>query len=168
MAQSDLGTRTWQGPVNAFGTLGQNAAFGTVSVHVGTGGMVVPTQNMATGIPTGLRTVYGGGNGFGATLIGTGLYEITHPPANILRTFPQYVGPSGAGAMLTPQWSPGNSASGVVRIQAQRPAPVETGIAAALLPSGALGYRPVQLPSGSRLDLLFFYNARNDQGFTQY
>jgi hypothetical protein len=134
---------------------------GTVSVHIGTGGLPVPTRNFATGIPTGLRTVYGA-EGFGATLLGTGLYEITHPPANILRTFPQYVGPSGAAALLTPQWSPGNSASGVVRIQAQAP-----GIGAGA-GSGALGFRGINLPSGSRLDLLFFYNARNDQGFTQY
>lgn len=167
MAASDLGTRVGQYPLNAFGTLGQNAAFGTVSVHIGTGGMVVPTRNFATGIPTGLRTVYGS-EGFGATLVGTGLYDITHPPANILRTFPQYVGPSGAGAQLTPLWSPGNSASGTVKIQAQRPAQLETGIAAALLPSGALGYRPAMLPSGSRIDILFMYNARNDQGLTQY
>ena len=167
MAQSDLGTRVGQYPANAFGTLGQNAAFGTVSVHIGTGGMVVPTRNFATGIATGLRTVYGA-EGFGATLVGTGLYEITHPPANILRTFPQYVGPSGAGVMLTPQWSPGNSASGVVRIQAQRPAFVESGLSSAQVPSGANGYRAAMLPSGSRLDLLFLYNARNDQGFTQY
>ena len=167
MAQSDLGTRNPQYPLNAFGTLGQNAAFGTVSVHVGTGGIVVPTQNMATGIPTGLRTVYGGGNGFGATLIGTGLYEIKHPPANILRVFPQYVGPSGAGALLTPQRSEGNSASGVVRIQAQTPL-IPTGTTGANAASGALAFRPLMLPSGSRLDLLFFYNARNDQGFTQY
>lgn len=166
MAQSDLGTRVGQYPLNAFGTLGQNAAFGTVSVHIGTGGMVVPTRNFATGIPTGLRTVYGA-EGFGATLIATGLYDITHPPANILRTFPQYVGPSGAGAMLTPQWSPGNSASGTVKIQAQSPL-TGSGIAGAQVPSGALGFRPVQLPSGSRLDLLFLYNARNDQGLTQY
>lgn len=164
MAQSDLGTRVGQYPLNAFGTLGQNAAFGTVSVHIGTGGMVVPTRNMATGIPTGLRTVYGS-EGFGATLVGTGLYEITHPPANILRTFPQYVGPSGAGAMLTPQRSEGNSASGVVRIAAQSPVIASGAVAQ---PSGAFGYRPVQLPSGSRLDLLFLYNARNDQGLTQY
>ena len=167
MAQPDLGSRVWQGPLNGFGTLGQNAAVGTVSVHIGSGGMVVPTRNFATGIPTGLRTVYGS-EGFGATLIGTGLYEITHPPANILRAFPQYVGPSGAGVMLTPQSSAGNSASGVLRIQAQRPAFVESGLTAAQVPSGVFGYRAAQLPSGSRMDVLFFYNARNDQGFTQY
>ena len=166
MAQSDLGTRVGQYPANAFGTLGQNAAFGTVSVHIGTGGMVVPTRNFATGIATGLRTVYGA-EGFGATLVGTALYEITHPPANILRAFPQYVGPSGAGAQLTPQWSPGNSASGVLRIQAQQPAPSASGVAANN-PTGVFNVRPVMLPSGSRIDVLFMYNARNDQGFTQY
>lgn len=166
MAQSDFGTRVGQYPANMAGTLGQNAFLATASVHIGTGGLPVPTRNMATGIPTGLRTVYGF-EGLGATLVGTGLYEIQHPPANIARVFPQYVGPSGAGALLTPQWSPGNSASGVVRIQAQSPV-VGSGIAGAQVPSGALGYRPVMLPSGSRLDLLFFVNPRNDQGFTQY
>lgn len=165
MAQADL-SRVPQYPINGFGTLGEHTAFGTVSVHIGTGGMVVPTRNMATGIPTGLRTVYGS-EGFGATLIGTGLYEIQHPPANILRTFPQYVGPSGAGAILTPQSSAGNSASGVVRIQAQSPV-VGSGVAGANTPSGAFGFKPAMLPSGSRLDLLFLYNARNDQGLTQY
>lgn len=163
MAQADLGTRVPQYPLNAFGTLGQNAAMGLVSVHIGTGGLPVPTRNFATGIATGLRTIYGS-EGVGATLVGTGLYEITHPPANILRVFPQYVGPSGVRADLTPQRSEGNSASGVLRIQASRPFVGASGPNNA--PSGF--QTPVNVASGSRFDLLFFYNARNDQGLTQY
>ncbi len=162
MAQSDFGSRVGQYPANGGGTLGQNLILSTASVHIGTGGLPVPTRNFATGVATGLRTVYGF-EGLGATLVGTGLYEITHPPANIARVFPQYVGPSGHFGNVAPQWSPGNSASGVVRLQVTTQNS-NTGMAA---PSGAMRY-PFNPPSGTRLDLLFFVNPRNDQGFTQY
>jgi hypothetical protein len=163
MAQSDFGSRVAQFPANGGGTLGQNLILATASIHIGTGGMPVPTRNYATGIATGLNTVYGF-EGLTATLVGTGLYEVGHPPANVARVFPQYVGPSGHTALVTPQRSVGNSASGVVRLQVSPNQAMSTGMTP---PSGAISY-PFNPPSGTRLDLLFFINPRNDQGITQY
>jgi hypothetical protein len=163
MAQSDFGSRVAQFPANGGGTLGQNLILATASIHIGTGGLPVPTRNFATGIATGLNTVYGF-EGLTATLVGTGLYEIGHPPANIARVFPQYVGPSGASAEITPQRSAGNSASGVVRLQVTKP-----GVGASGPNNAPSGFQtPVNVASGSRFDLLFFINPRNDQGITQY
>lgn len=162
MPNPDFGSNVGEYPLNSGGTLGQHSVGALARIHIGTGGLPVPTRTNPTGIPTGLRTVYGF-NGLGATLVGTGLYELTHPPANIAAVFPQYVGLSGHGGQLTPQWSPGNSASGVVRIQAFQ-AGVNTGMAA---PSGALR-QPFNPPSGTRFDVLFWVNPRNDQGLTQY
>lgn len=162
MAAADFGSRVGQYPANAAGTLGQNAMLALGRLHIGTGGMPVPTRNFATGIPTGLRTVYGF-EGLGATLLGTGLYELQHPPANIAAVIPQYVGLSGMAGNLTPQWSPGNSASGVVRIQATRQFSSGSG---ATPPSGFAA--PFNPPSGTRFDVLFYVNPTNDQGFTQY
>ena len=159
----DFGSRVRQQPLNSAGFLGEHSAMALARIHIGTGGLPVPTRTNPTGVPTGLRTVYGF-DGLGATLVGTGLYEITHPPVNVMSVFPQYVGPSGHTANLTPQWSPGNSASGVVRIQATT---FNTPTGTANPPSGASRI-PFNPPSGTRFDLLFFANPTNDQGIAQY
>lgn len=163
MAAADFGTRVGQYPANMAGTLGQNSFLALARVHIGTGGLPVPTRNFATGIATGLRTVYGF-EGLGATLVGTGTYELSHAPANIAAVFPQYVGPSGTQANITPQWSVGNSASGVVRLQVTKPFVGASGPNNA--PSGFT--TPFNVASGSRFDVLFYVNPQNDQGFTQY
>jgi len=160
---TDWGSRGPQYPANAASTLGEHSFLALGRIHIGTGGLPVPTRSTSgTGIPTGLRTVYGY-EGITATLVGTGLYEVGHPPATVAAVFPQYVGPSGQAGQLTPQWSPGNSASGLVRIQATT-FNTPTG---ATPPSGAARI-PFNPPSGTRLDLLFYVNPRNDQGITQY
>lgn len=167
----DFGSRQWQSPPRAAGTLGQNAVLALSRIHIGTGGLPVPTQNLATGIATGLRTVYGF-EGLGATWVSTGLYELSHPPANIMSVFPQFVGQSGHAGNLTPQSSAGNSASGVVRIQATRPwvggtgAPLQPSATGGANPSGF--FMPFNPPSGTRFDVLWWANVSNDQGITQY
>ena len=165
MPQSDFASIVGQYPLNAGGALGQNAFFTLGQVNIGTGGMPVPQRQNPTGIATGLLNARGF-NGFGVTLIGTGLYQVTHPPALNAAVFPQYVGLSGMAANLTPQWSPGNSASGGVRIQAT----TQNGAGFSGMgtqPSGAQRI-PFNPPSGTRFDLLFFINPKNDQGLTQY
>ena len=168
---TDFGSRVDQFPANMAGTLGQHSFLSLARIHIGTGGLPVPTRNFATGVPTGLRTVYGF-DGLGATLVGTGLYELSHPPANIASVFPQFVGMSGHAGQLTPQWSPGNSASGVARIQATRSFVGGTGAPLAPSPTGGAnpsGFNmPFNPPSGTRFDVLFFVNPRNDQGIAQY
>ncbi len=171
MADPDFGSNVGQYPANVAGTLGQNSFLALGRVHIGTGGLPVPTRNFATGVATGLRTVYGF-NGFGATLIGTGLYELSHPKVNIAAIFPQFVGQSGHAGNLTPQWSPGNSASGVARVQATRPQVAGSGALGISMPTGAANpsgfFMPFNPPSGTRFDVLFYVNPRNDQGITQY
>ena len=162
MAQADWGSRGEQYPANTVGTLGEHSFIGLARIHLGTGGMPVPTRQNPTGVPTGLRTQYGF-QGLAATYVGTGLIDVSHPSVNIASVFPQYVGLSGHVGNITPQWSPGNSASGVVRLQLSTQN-VPTGAA---VQSGAL--RPLfNAPSGTRLDLLFYANPNNDQSITQY
>lgn len=145
-----------QYPFNSAGTLGQHAAWAVGKIHIGTGGMPQPGRFTASGgTVTGVPAVYGF-PGFTATFLGSGTYDIRHPPCQVVSVIPAVSAPSGqffaANVLKTPS---GGSASGIMTLQVQRTGP--TG-----------GFTSPLPPSGTRFDLHFLFSPTNDQGLTQF
>lgn len=145
-----------QYPLNSGGVLGQHAAWAVGKIHIGTGGMPAPGRFQASGgTITGVPNVYGF-PGFSCTYVGSGTYDIRHPPCQIVSVLPEVSAPSGqffdANVLKTPS---GGSASGIMTLQVARSAN----------PSGFASPLP---PSGTRFDLHFFFSPTNDQGLTQF
>jgi hypothetical protein len=167
MPNPDLGSVTPQFPLNTGGPLGPNGIAIAAHFYVASGGMVQIGRIQPSGaLPaTGIQNVTPQGfPGFSATLVGTGLYDIRHPPANILKCWPEAVLPSG-GAPLVPKMERqiGNSASGVMRFSMNQPQ--------FQAPSGspASGFTPANPPTGTRMDLLFYVQpTQNPAGVTQF
>jgi hypothetical protein len=147
----------YQGLAGA-GDLGQHASFGVLKIHTGTGGMVGPGRVIASGgTQTGVPAVYGM-PGCSVTMIGTGLYDIRHPPIQMLTVIPTVSAPSGQfwAANIEKQPS-GGTASGIMRLNVGRNAG-----------PGASGIQPAAPPSGVRFDLVFFAHPTNSQGLAQF
>lgn len=144
-----------QFPLNSGGVLGPHAFWAIGKIHIGTGGMPGPGRIQASGgTITGIPAVYGL-NDFSATYVGSGVYDIRHPPCQIVSVNPVISAPSGqffgANIVKTPS---GGTASGIMTLQVQR-----------LIPTGFTSQLP---PSGTRIDLHFWFNPSNDQGLAQF
>jgi len=139
-----------QTPMNAAGVLGQRPFLALASFQVATGGMpavgrIVASGGTSTGIAAQVAFP-----GFGATLVGPGLYDITFPAFQNGAIFPQVSAPSLAPASANWLYRRGFTASGVGKLQVG----VNSGIQ--------------NLPSGSVIDLLFWTAPRNDQGLVRF
>ena len=147
-----------QNPVQIGGVLGQGRAFFmAASFQTASGGLpgvgrIIPSGSAT---PTGI-TAQVAYQGFGASLIGTGLYAITHPPAQHALHFPAISVPSGQFFQVTQQNRRGDSQSGLAFFQVGQ-SNSQTGIPV-----------PQSLPTGSRFDLLTLVTPRNDQGIVRF
>lgn len=145
-----------QYPANSGGVLGPNEVHALAKIHIGTGGMPGTGRVVASGgTITGIPAVYGF-PGFTATYIGSGTYDIRHPPCQIVSVIPSISAPSGqffgANVLKTPS---GGSASGILTLQTARTA-------------NPSGFASAVLPSGTRIDLHFWFSPTNDQGLAQF
>jgi hypothetical protein len=147
-----------QVPLNAGGPFGPNLSY--ARFYIGTGGMPGVGVLVATGVATGSKQAGPAGwPGFGATLVGTGRYNIMHPPANIAVMLPYASSPSGRDFDVSTVRTAGgsgsfNPATGITQIQV-----FET-------PTG--GSQLVNPPTGTRFDLFLYVNPNNSSGFTTF
>lgn len=168
---ADFASQTPQFPLNAGGIFGQNGILTYGRFYTGSGGLPALGQITGpTGISTGIKNnAAAGWPGIGATLVGTGRYNIMHPPATVVALKADAVTPSGLGLVVN---TVRNVGTGI--INATVPGQVAaTGItqiqvfgAAGGGASGALQH--VNPPTGVRFDLFLYTAPNNTQGLTQF
>lgn len=145
-----------QYPAKTSGLLGENGFLAPISFQVGTGGMpAVGRFTPSGGIPTGIvaRTDY---PGFAVTLVGTGLYNVTLPPAPWSTVMADVSAPSGRAFHAKRQYNRGDCASGLVKVQTFE----HINAANVAVPANA--------PTGSIIDMLVYVNPRNSAGLTRF
>ncbi len=169
MATSDFSSVSPQYPLNAAGSFGPNAILSYGRFYTASGGLVGLGQVSPSGVATGIKNAGPAGwPGMGATLVGTGRYNVIHPPATVLALAPLVSAPSGQGMYANTfhgvatgfsgdQSGPGAlAATGITQIQVFQP-PNASGLSAAM----------VNPPTGTRFDLLL-YVAPTNTGFAQF
>lgn len=140
-----------QTPLRAGGVLGENMFMALASVQTASGGLPAVGRIVASGgVSTGIAAQVAF-PGFGATLVGVGLYDITFPPFQNGSIFPSVSAPSGT-APVTASWlyRRGFTQSGIGKLQ--------VGVGSGL----------INLPSGSVIDLQFMAAPRNSLGLTRF
>lgn len=175
---SDFASVTPQFPLNAGGVFGPNGILSYGRFYTATGGSVGVGQIMQNSAsptgpigPTGIKNAGPAGwPGIGATLVGTGRYNVMHPPATIVSLNPTVAAPSGiilqanqvrdiATGFIGDASLPGRpAATGITQIQVFG----TTGGSA----SGAM--QLVNPPTGVRFDLWLYTAPNNTAGFTQF
>lgn len=171
---ADFASQTPQFPLNAGGIFGQNGILSYGRFFVGSGGLPAPAAMIGpTGLATGIKNAgIAGWPGIGATLVGTGRYNIMHPPATIVSLDAKAATPSGVNLTV-------NEFRGVATgFAGAQPGPggglLGTGITQIQVfgPGGGSGtVREPQLvnaPTGTRFDLLLYTAPNNTQGLTQF
>jgi len=144
-----------QYPARTSGQLGQHGFFVPLAFQVGTGGMPAVGRITASGgTVTGIiaKTEY---PGFGVTLVGTALYNISLPNAPWTTVLADVAAPSGRAFDAKRQYNRGDSASGLVKLGT-----FETVVSGQRIPAAA--------PTGSVVDMLVYVNSRNDAGLTRF
>jgi hypothetical protein len=140
-----------QNPLRAGGVLGgQNTFKALASFQVATGGLPAVGRIIASGgTPTGIPAT-AAFPGFGATLVGPGLYAISFPPFQNGTINPVVSAPSMAPVVASWLYQRGFTQSGIARLQV------------------GVGSGITNLPTGSVVDLEFWVAPRNDQGLVRF
>ena len=161
MPTPDFSSVTPQFPFNAAGVLGQNLISAPGRLFIASGGMPAVGPIIGpTGISTGAKNnAVAGWPGIGATLVGTGRYNIMHPPATIVTVRGDVSTPSGVIPHTIKQVR--NLPSGTTN-----PATGITQIEVWATPPG--GTQLVNPPTGARFDLELRAFPNNTQGLTQF
>lgn len=171
MANPDLASVTPQFPLNAGGIFGQNGILLYGRFYTGSGGLPAIGQVIGpTGIATGIKNnAPAGWPGIGATLVGTGRYNVMHPVSTVVALKADAVTPSGLGLVVN---TVRNVGTGIINANVAGQ-PAATGItqiqvfgAAGGGASGALQH--VNPPTGVRFDLMLYAAPNNTQGLTQF
>ncbi len=163
MSAPDFASVVPQFPLNGGGLFGQNGIMSYGRFYTASGGMVGLGQSFASGIATGIKNAGPAGwPGIGATLVGTGRYNVMHPPATIVSLNPSVATPSGVGLVVNQVRGPAtgfasNSQTGITQLQVLG---VSTGIPGLLQPQNP--------PTGTRFDLWLYTAPNNTSGFTQF
>lgn len=167
MAQPDFTSVVPEFSLNGAGVFGPNAALGYARFYTASGGMVGLGQVNPSGVFTGIKNAGPQGfPGFGATLVGTGRYNVMHPPSTIVAVAPQIAAPSGRSFQAN-QFR--GVASGFVGDASIPGFPLATGITQIQVfetPTG--GAQLANPPTGCRFDLLFYVAPNNVAGLTQF
>lgn len=172
MAAPDFASVVPQFPLNAGGIFGQNGILSYGRFYTGSGGLPAVGQIIGpTGIATGIKNnAVAGWPGIGATLVGTGRYNIMHPPATIVSLDAKAATPSGVSLNV-------NEFHGVATgFAGTQPGPggglAGTGITQIQVFGGNAGGTGAQQltnpPTGTRFDLLLYTAPNNTQGLTQF
>lgn len=153
--------------LNGGGVFGPNAALVYARFYTGSGGMVGLGQVNPSGVSTGIKNAGPQGfPGFGATLVGTGRYNILHPQSTIISVDGTVAAPSGRQFSVN-QFR--GVASGFSGDAAMPGFPVMTGITQLQVfesPTG--GQQLANPPTGCRFDLKFYVAPNNVAGLTQF
>lgn len=166
MAASDFSSTVQQFPLNAGGIFGQNGILSYGRFFTGSGGLPAVGQVQGpTGVWTGIKNnAVAGWAGIGATLVGTGRYNIMHPPATIVSLDAKAATPSGVQLSVNQfrgvaTGFAGNAQTGITQIQ----------VFGAGGGSGTVREQQlVNPPTGTRFDLLLYTAPNNTQGLTQF
>jgi len=143
-----------QYPARLSGQLGQHGFFVPLAFQVGTGGLPAVGRITASGgTVTGIvaKTEY---PGFGVTLVGTALYNVSLPNAPWTTVLADVSAPSGRAFDAKRQNLKGDSASGLMKI--------------GTFEVTTTGRIPAVAPTGSIVDLQVYVNSRNDAGLTRF
>ena len=178
MPTADFASQTPQFPLNGGGVLGQNGILSYGRFYTASGGTVGLGQiqqnsTSPTGPvgPTGIKNAGPAGwPGIGATLVGTGRYNVMHPPATIVSLNPTIATPSGVFLQAN---QVRDFATGFVGDSTLPGRPAATGITQIQVfgANGGSGSGAAQLvnpPTGTRFDLWLYTAPNNTQGFTQF
>ncbi len=170
MAASDFTSQVPQFPLNAGGTFGQNGIMSYGRFFTGSGGMVGVGQTIGpTGVATGIKQAgVAGWPGIGATLVGTGRYNIMHPVSTVVALNPVAATPSGVEVRVSPVHDMGSGYAGT-SVKPGFPAPTGiTQIQCFATPFGTGGTQLINPPTGTRFDLFLYTAPNNTQGLTQF
>ena len=164
----DFASVTPQFPLNSAGAFGPNALIAQGRFYTASGGMVGLGQVSPSGVPTGIKNAGPQGwPGMGATLVGTGRYNIMHPPATVVSLGADIATPSGVFLMAN-QFR--GSASGFSGDATLPGFPAQTGITQLQVfggvPTGNM--QPVNPPTGTRFDLRLTVAPTPANGLTQF
>jgi len=156
-----------QFPLNGAGVLGQNAMLAYGRFYTATGGSVGLGQVSPSGVATGIKNAAPAGwPGIGATLVGTGRYNVMHPPGTVVSLDAKIATPSGVSFTVNQFRGVASGFSGDATLPGF---PAATGITQLQVfssPSG--GQQLANPPTGSRFDLFLYVAPNNTQGFTQF
>lgn len=165
MAAPDFASSVQQFPLNTGGIFGQNGILSYGRFFTGSGGLPAVGQIIGpTGVATGIKNnAVAGWAGIGATLVGTGRYNVMHPPATIVSLGVDIAAPSGVFLQAIQTRGPatgfaGNAQTGITQIQVFG--------AGGGGSSGAV--QMVNPPTGTRFDLKLYTAPNNTQGLTQF
>lgn len=169
MPAPDFASVVPQFPLNAGGVFGQNGILSYGRFYTASGGMVGLGQVSPSGVATGIKNAGPAGwPGIGATLVGTGRYNVMHPPATIVSLQPIVAAPSGI-QMTANQVR--DIATGFVGDSSLPGRPPATGITQIQVFHGVAtggGGALANPPTGTRLDLWLMTAPNNTQGLTQF
>lgn len=156
-----------QFPLNGAGVLGQNGVLAYGRFYTASGGMVGLGQVSPSGVATGIKNAAPAGwPGIGATLVGTGRYNVMHPPATIVSLDAKIAAPSGRMFTTNQFHGVATGFSGDATLPGFPAATGITQIQVFETPTG--GAQLANPPTGSRFDLFLYVAPNNTQGFTQF
>ena len=157
-----------QFPLNAGGVFGQNGILNYGRFYTASGGMVGLGQVAPSGVATGIKNAGPAGwPGIGATLVGTGRYNVMHPPGTVVALQAQAATPSGVALQVNQFRGVASGFSGDATLPGF---PAATGITQLQVTAPGSGINAVAVnpPTGSRFDLFLYVAPNNTQGFTQF
>ena len=170
MAAPEFSSVTPQFPLNTAGTFGPNGMLVYGRFFTASGGMVAVSPMVGpTGIATGIKNAAPAGwPGMGATLVGTGRYNIMHPPATVLALNPVAATPSGVEVRVSPVHDMGTGYAGTTTKPGFPAATGITQIQCFATPFGTGGTQHINPPTGTRLDLFMYVGPAPQSGLTQF
>lgn len=163
----DFSSVTPQFPLNSAGMFAENAMVAYGRFYTASGGLVGLGQVNPSGVFTGIKNA--GPQGWpniGATLVGTGRYNVMHPPATVVSLDVTVATPSGRSFQVNQFRGVASGFSGDANIPGFPAATGITQIQVFETPTG--GQQLANPPTGCRFDLKLYVSPNNTSNFTQF